>query len=232
MESTLSNEIHGQLFTQPIIELLNCTKTSSLQITTVSLASDNTNIVRNQQTPTVSLRRVIASPTTTNDEPPVVTNAEDVVMSNTNQLSVSKLSDDVVMTQNMNEERLISKNSTKEFDSDGEENMVDYSDAPLSDEDNHQMCVQVATDKIMYNPAGVLERPKQYNFTPAIYANKQVINLVNDVRTTKDRGNKDAGDTVNELMVREEESKEYLRLKALHDKKFMKTGNSVLITIK
>ena len=122
------------------------------------MASDNTNNVRNQQTATVSLGTdmSIVPPTITNDEPPVVSNGEDVVMINTDQLLDSKSSDEVVshqIDQIMNEDVVISANSTNQVDLDDDENFVDYSDAPLSDEDNLKMGAQLATDEIMYYPS-------------------------------------------------------------------------------
>ena len=137
-------------------------------------------------------------PTITNDEAPVVNNVEDVVMSNN--------------------------------DTDTEENMVDYSNHPLSDDEAPKIGAQLARDETMFYPINtmsitlnskkgvfdvdnnlmttekeVIERLKQDNFTPVSYstkidnerkkpitsnANKQVINLVNDVLVTKDKENK------------------------------------------
>ena len=72
---------------------------------------------------------------------------------------------------------------------------------------------------LMTSEKEVIEGPKQNNYTPPIYANKQVINLVNDVWVTKDKVNKDARETVNQLMVTEDRAKEIVGLKILHDKK-------------
>ena len=145
------------MLTEPIIELEKCTNTTGPQITIVSLASDNTDNVRNQQIATVSLGTdmSIVPPTITNDEPPVVSNGEDVVMINTDQLLDSKSSDEVVshqIDQNMNEDVVISANSTNKVYLDDDENLVDYSDAPLSDEDKADMGTQVATHGTMFYP--------------------------------------------------------------------------------
>ena len=74
------------------------------------------------------------------------------------------------------------------------------------------------------NRKKVIKGIEQDNYTPSISTNKQVINLVNDVRVTKDKENKDARETVNKLMVTEEQAKESVGLKVLHDKKIYENG--------
>ena len=136
--------------------------------------------------------------------------------------------------------------------------MLDYSDHPLSDEENHKLGTQEARlDTIFYPPnimritlnsqkdvfvvdndlmtteKEIIERSKQDNLTPVIYrmktdkeankhiasnANKEVINLINGVRVTKDKGkepiisksNEDIRETVSKLMVIEEQAKRRL----------------------
>ena len=48
---------------------------------------------------------------------------------------------------------------------------------------------------------------------------------------TKDKENKDARETVNKLMVTEEQAKESVRLKVLHDRKINEKRNLALMTI-
>jgi len=82
-------------------------------------------------------------------------------------------------------------------DTDAEENMVDYSEDPSSDDEAPKMGAQLATDCTIYYPTNtmsitlnsekdvfdvdndlmtiekeVIERPKQDNFTPVIYSTK------------------------------------------------------------
>ena len=155
--TTLFQQTTEKTLIQPIIELTNITNTTGPQITTVSLASDNTSNGRTQQTATVSLgtHMSLNPPTTINIESPAIRNVQDVVMINTDKLLDSKSSDGVVshqIGQNINEDVVVSENSTNQVDLDDDENLVDYSDAPLSDDDKPDVGTQVATHGTMFYP--------------------------------------------------------------------------------